>query len=257
MDDELSKLNKRIKLMLEKKDIPEHVKKELLDIYDECRRLSQEYINEYFKLDTNRNTRENIKKYIDKNQNEAISKISAKYKEKYKEKAEVINIVLSTLESQSDKQIEKSERDILEKCVRNSKENDLIANNIISIVMDSIGSMKKQLFKALELLESDKEKIEYITTQVKVIENNARKKITSIKADFNIQDQEILEQILLEYQKYKETKIKQDREVNKNSHKTFINEYKVLQDNLKIKPKTQETASNLTKKDENINDDIR
>ena len=256
MDGGLSKLNKKIKSTLEEKDLPEHIKKEILDIFNQCQRLCEDYINEYLKLETNRNTFENIQRYINRNQTETILKIRAKYKERYKEKAEVITIVLSTLEAQKDKKIEKSEIDILEKCIRNSKENDLNANNITNIVIDSIQSMKKQLFKGLELLKTDKEKIEYIASQVKLIENSAREKLASIKADLDVQDEEILNQILFEYEQYKESKIKQSDNTIQNAHQRFVNEYKISQDDLQISSKAVENTNYVQEKDEDLDNNI-
>lgn len=64
--------------------------------------------------------------------------------------------------------------------------------------------------------------MEYISSRIKLIENSAKLKLGTIKEDFNIDDGQILREILLEYEKYKE-----DENSKQSAHQKFVDGYKV------------------------------
>lgn len=252
MDEELIKLNSKIRFILEEKEIPAQIKEKIEKVY-------QEYImfyNENLKSDISNASQgvasRNIEEYIEENYLEAMERIKAKYKEKCTEKAEVITIVLSTLEPQKndskDEQMQKSERDILDNCVRNPKENYLYTNNVINIVIDSIENSRNQLFRILDSLGTTNKKMEYINSQIKLIENSAKLKLSSIKEDLDIDDEEISKQIFSEYEQYKENEEKNKQNESQNAHQTFVNKYIVSEEDLQVTQKTEEETQCIKEK---------
>lgn len=204
MNEELIQLIRKIKSILAQKEMPDNIKEKIESIY-------QEYFNA---------------NYIGE-----MKKVEDKYKEKFKGKAEVITIVLSTLESQKDKsvdkQIEKSERDILDKCVRNDKENSII----VDIIMDSIKNLKLD-------------------------ENNVKLKLQEIKRNFGIEDEQILEQILAEYEQYRKNIEKGKEDKNEDAHQKFVNEYRVPEGDLQKTSEIEQNTSIQEKEYEDIPENV-
>lgn len=245
MKDELMELNRKINYILEEKEMPEDIKKKIEDIYQEYRNFYDEYLKRDITIASQGVASHNIEEYFEGNYIEAMATIQSKYREKCREKAEVIEIVLSTLESQKnkyeDKQIINTERDVLDKCIRNDKENYLYTNKVIDIVIDSIGNSRNQLFRNLELLGTTQQRMEYIDSRIKLIENSAKLKLGSIKTDFDIDDEQISKQIFFEYEQYKENeeKGKQQNE-SQNAHERFVSEYRVSEEELQVVKKVEE-----------------
>lgn len=244
MNDELERLNKKIKCILEEKDLPESIKEKIKKVYEEYRMFYEEYLKNDIEIAGQWIASNNLQEYFNKNYLEALTKIQDKYIEKCREKAEVITIVLSTLESQKnkseDKQIEQSERDILNKCVNNDRENNRYTNSVINIVIDSIENLKNQLFRTLDLLRTNKQKMEYINDKIKVIEDSAKLKLGSIKTDLDIDDNEISKQIFFEYEQYEKNEEKTNQKESENAHQEFVKEYRFSKEDLQVVPEINE-----------------
>lgn len=243
MNDELKTLSKKIRFILEGKELPDSVKEKIEKVYQEYIAFYNENLKREIATASQGVASHNIERYIEDNYLEAMGRIQNKYRNKCSEKAEVITIVLSTLESQTsenqDEQIKSSEKDFLDNCVRNPKENYLYAENIIRIVVDSIENCKNQLFRTLDRLGTSEQKIEYVNRQIKLIENTAKLRLSSIKEDFDIDDEEISRQIFYEYEQYKQNQEK-NTEQNSNAHQKFVSEYRVSEEDLQITPKVEE-----------------
>lgn len=254
MDNELIKLNNKIKAILEEKELPNNIKEKIESIYQEYKIIYDEYFKNEGIINNKKFKLLNFEERFEENYLKTITTIQNKYKERCREKAEVLTIVLTTLESQKsiyeDEQMEESERDILNKCVKNDRENYIYINNIIDTVINSIENLKKELFKTLETLKTTEQKIAYIDSKIKLIENSAKLKLGLIKTDFNIQDEQILKQILFEYEQYKE-----ERGNKQNAHQKFAKKYKVQEEKLQITQKNR--GEKLKEKEhENLTDNV-
>lgn len=250
MDNELMKLNKKIESIIEEKELPNNIKEKIENIYQEYRMIYDEYLKDDNIIDNSEVEFRNLEEGFEKSHIEAITRIQGKYKERCREKIEVLTIVLSTLESQKnkfeDEQMEQSERDILNKCIKNDRENHMYTSSITDIVIDSLENSKNELFKILESLEVTEQKIAYIETKIKLLENSAKLKLGLIKKDLNIQDEQILKQILSEYEQYKEEKRSRQ---NQNAHQKFINEYKVAEEKLQMSKKIEKDIDIVKEKE--------
>ena len=256
MDNELIILNKKIKSIIEEKELPNNIKEKIENIYQEYKNIYDEYLKNEGIIDNQKNEFLNFEECFEENYLKTIATIQDKYKERCREKSEVLIIVLSTLESQKsiyeDEQMEESERDILSKCVKNDRENYIYINNIIDIVINSVKNIKKELFKTLELLKTTEQKIAYIDAKIKLIENSAKLKLGLIKTDLNIQDEQIFKQILFEYEQYKEEKRSKQKQ---NIHQKFAKKYKVQEEKLQTSQKIG--GENLKEKEhENLTDNV-
>lgn len=242
MNDELKTLSKKIRFILEGKELPHSIKEKIERVYQEYITFYNENLKREIATASQGVASHNVEQYIEDNYLEAMGRIQNKYHNKCSEKAEVITIVLSTLESQTsenqDEQIKRSEKDFLDNCVRNSKENYLYAEHIVRIVVDSIENSRNQLFRTLDRLGTSEQKMEYVNSQIKLIENTAKLRLSSIKEDFDIDDEEISKQIFYEYEQYKQNEEKH-REENSNPHQKFVSQYRVSEEDLQITPKVE------------------
>lgn len=162
MNDELEELNRKIKIILEEKEMPKDIKEKIENVYKEYRMFYEEYLKNDMAIASNNVATRNVEEYFEANYEEAMKRIEGKYRERCSDKAEVITIVLSTLEAQKKEigndNVTRTERDILDKCVKNERENYMYANNITNIVIDSIENSRNQLFRTLDALGTTRTK---------------------------------------------------------------------------------------------------
>jgi len=255
MSQELTMLKRKIESLLESREFPTEIKEKIENIYQEYRNFYEEYLRKEILMNSNTIVCNNIENYFEGNYNAAINTIQNKYKERCRENAEVIGIIISTLDNR-DEQVEKLEIDILGDYIKNDRENYSEADDIIEIVIDSIKDSKNQLFRALDSLGTTEQKLEYIDSQIKLIENTAKLRTAQIKEGLDLDDKNILEQIFEEYEQYKCEKGKDDKEEEKDSkeeekssHQKFVDQYKVSKEDL-IVTKKEDLEDELKRKQE-------
>lgn len=243
MSQKLTMLKRKIESLLENREFPIDIKEKIENIYNEYRTFYEENLRKEILMNSNTIISNNIENYFEENYNAAINSIQNKYKEKCRENAEVIGIIISTLDNR-DEQVEKLEIDILGDYIKNDRENYSEADDIIEIVIESIKDSKNQLFRTLDSLGTTEQKMEYIDTQIKLIENTAKLRVTEIKEGLDFDDKNILEQIFAEYEQYKcengkkdEEKAKDGQEQEKSSHQKFVDQYRVSEEDLIITKK--------------------
>ena len=206
MENELTMLNRKVQTMLTERRLPEEIKSMVESIFQEYRNLYESNMKEDgIKSSEQYAAYKNIDEYFEGNAIQSMHKINNEYKEKCMDKAEIVTIILSTFESErytdTDYEIEKSEIDALNKTVINDRENYLYIERITNTVIDCIEDSKNQWFRVLEGLRTSNQKKEYIYGQIKLIENTAKLKLGSLKEYLEVDDRQILEQILKEYEK--------------------------------------------------------
>lgn len=72
--------------------------------------------------------------------------------------------------------------------------------------------------------------MEYISNQIKLIENSAKLRLGGIKEDLDKDNEKILNQILSEYEKYTEENSK--KQEDKSEHQKFVDQYIVSPEDL-------------------------
>jgi len=233
MDNELISLTKNVKFILEEREMPIEIKNMVESIFQEYRSLYEKNMKgneialyeQYVAL-------KNVDEYFEENFIQVMRKINNEYKEKCMDKAEIITMIISTLEPKDDKnkdtEIEESEKDVLNKCIINSKENHLYIEHITNYVIDSIENSKNEWFRILESLRTSHQKKEYIYGQIKLIENSAKLKIGGLKELLEIDDRRIFDEIMSEYEQYKQNN------GPKSEHQKFAKE---LQKNVNVDEK--------------------
>ena len=254
MSQELTMLKRKIESLLENREFPTDIKDLIENIYNEYRAFYEDNLRKDILMNSNTIVCNNVENYFEGNYNEAINTIQNKYKEKCRENAEIIGMIISTLDNR-DEQVEKLEIDILGEYIKNDRENYSEADDIIGIVIDSIKDSKNQLFRALDSLGTTEQKMEYIDTQIKLIENTAKLRVAEIKEGLDFDDKNILEQIFTEYEQYKFENSKNEKEEAKNSqeqekssHQKFVDQYRVSEEDLIITKK--EDLEEINKKQE-------
>ena len=256
MNSEIANLNKKIKFILKARELPEEIKNTIEGVFQEYKALYEQYMKEENRLSEQYVAFRNVDEYFESNKLEANHRINNEYKEKCEDKAEIITMIISTFEPKDDKnkdtEIEESEKDVLSKCIINSKENHLYIERITNSVIDSIENSKNQWFRVLESLRTSHQRKEYIYSQIKLIENSAKLKIGSLKELLEIDDRRIFDQIMSEYENYRCNR-QENSESEKNEHQKFVDEYKVSQEELQKNAQIQENINQQNKKvQENI-----
>lgn len=257
MEDRLVSLNKKIRFILEEKSLPENIKKAVEKVYQEYR----EFFEENIKPDILANEQVvaviNIERYFEGKYEEALRNINDKYKDRCIEKAEVTNLVLSTIESQKsenlDKQIKKDETSMIESCIKNDKSNYLYNDYIINKVIASIESSKNQMFRVLEELKINNQRMQYIYEKIKLIENTAKLSLGRLKEELDIDDEQILRQIFDEYEQYKQNK---EENENKSEHQKFVEQYTVPPEDLQRKSDLEPNSTSQEKQYESLPDNV-
>lgn len=253
MKDELMDLTRKINYILASKEIPEDTRKKIENIYQDYRNFYEQYLKEDIKIASQGIANIDIEEYFEGNCIEANRQIKLKYEEKCNRKMEIIATVLSKLESKEDETI-KLEQSFLHDCMKSDRENYAYADSVINIIVDSIENSRNQLFRTLELLGTTQKRMEYIYSRIKLIENTAKLKLDSIKTDFDIDDEQIAQQIFLEYEQYKQ----QERKENKpqNAHDIFVNKYIVPKEEMQAIEEIQPKEKNIEKEYEDLPGDI-
>lgn len=193
MNDKLITLNKKIKLILEKRDLPENIRKEIQKVYQEYRTFYEEYIKTDIHAKGEFGATRNIEEYFEANFIKSISDIDKRYKDRCEEIEEVATTVLQVEEIK-----------ILQEYLENDKSNYSYTKHIVDIVIDSISNSRNQMFRVLESLNTDKKRMDYIYEQIKLIENTAKLKLGNLKIELDIDNKQILEQIMDGYEQYKQ-----------------------------------------------------
>ena len=255
MSQELTMLKRKIESLLENREFPTDIKDLIENIYNEYRAFYEDNLRKDILMNSNTIVCNNVENYFEGNYNEAINTIQNKYKEKCRENAEIIGMIISTLDNR-DEQVEKLEIDILGEYIKNDRENYSEADDIIGIVIDSIKDSKNQLFRALDSLGTTEQKMEYIDTQIKLIENTAKLRVAEIKEGLDFDDKNILEQIFTEYEQYKFENSKNEKEEAKNSqeqekssHQKFVDQYRVSEEDLILVKKILKEEIKIFKKE--------
>lgn len=228
MDNQLIKLRKRINDILKQRELPENIKEEIKKVYQEYKTFYEEYIKTDINSKSEFTATRNFEEYFEENFIKTISDIDKKYKDRCDEIIEVAEVMLPA-----------GEISILQTYVKNDKTNYMHAKNIVEIVINSIEKSKNEMFKVLERVKTDNQKIEYINEKIELIKNTIRLKLGELKTELDIDDEQILNQILAEYEEYK------------NGHQKFVSKYKVSEDELN---KSQETQDEKEEIQEKVND---
>lgn len=259
MNGELTNLNKKIRLKLIQRKLPDEIKSTVENIFQEYKALYEQNMKDENALSEQYVAFGNVDKYFEDNKIEASRRINNEYEEKCIDIAETVTMVLTTFEPQKsiikDEEIEKSEIDVLNRCVLNDRENYRYVERITKIVIDAIENSKSQWFRTLEGLRTSEQKKEYIYSQIKLIENSAKLKLNSLKECLGVDNKQILEQILEEYETYKENKQK-NGELKQDAHQKFIEEYKVSEEELQNNARITQNEVKQVEQDKEYEDGL-
>lgn len=258
MEDRLVSLNKKIRFIFEEKSLPENIKKAVEKVYQEYREFFEENIKPDMLINGQDVAAMNFERYFEGEYEETLRNINSKYKDRCIEKAEVTNTVLFTIESQKsenlDKQMEKEETSMIESCIKNDKSNYSYSDYIVNKVIESIESSKNQMFRVLEGLKTNNQKMQYIYERIKLIENTAKLSLGRLKEELDIDDEQILRQIFDEYEQYKQNK--EEKNENKSEHQKFVEQYAVPVEDLQKKSNLEKDNASQEKEYKSLPGDV-
>lgn len=162
MEEELNDLNKKIRYIVNEKQIPDEIRKKIDNVYKSYRTFYESYLKNDMEMISKGVAARNVEEYFDANYVEAIKKVEEKYKERCSKKVEEIAKVLSTLEEQrkqiDGENIDKIKRSRVSECIKNDREDYGYITFVTDTVIDSIENSRNQLFRTLESLGTTRAK---------------------------------------------------------------------------------------------------